>query len=159
LLEDVAIGGDQERSGDFFNAKLASEVTFFINQQRELELPVVAGVENGIVRWRGAKREDRCINGGNSQSARTLLLGHAGQEYNLTARGSVGGVGDGLQEREEERLRWLESQMERAAADIRQRKVGQSGDRLGTAGGGQDQDCADRQRNECIAFHSLSGHF
>lgn len=129
-LYDGSVGRNKECGGNHFDSELAGNLTLQVDQQREVEMPVVSGVENGIVGRLRAGCENRGIDDGDSQSAGAVLLSHADKEYDLPARISVGGVGDRLQERQEERLRGLNAKRKCTAANDWQSEIGQSGDGL-----------------------------
>ena len=56
-LNDGAVGSKEESGGELLDPKLAGELTIVVEQQGDLKVPVVAGVEDGITRGsRGRRR-------------------------------------------------------------------------------------------------------
>ena len=126
-LDNRAVGSNEEGGGELADLELTGEPTIRVEQQGDLKVPVVACVEDDIARGlRGGRRsgavlecrggresrsrgEDRGIDDGDSQPAGAVLIGHAGEEDNLAARRSGGGVGDSLEESEKKRLRGLDA--------------------------------------------------
>ena len=49
-LYDSPVASNEERGGNFLDFEGAGKLAILIEQQGEIELPVVAGVEDGIVR-------------------------------------------------------------------------------------------------------------
>jgi hypothetical protein len=49
-LDDDPVTGNQERGGNFLDFEGTGELTIQVEQKRELEMPVLARVEDGIVR-------------------------------------------------------------------------------------------------------------
>lgn len=118
FLEDAAVGGDEEGGGDLLDCELARQPRSRIEEQGDVEMPIIGGVEDGVRRGRLGRPWSRGIDDGDAEPSGSVLIGHAGEEDGLAAGGRVRGVGDGLEEREQEGLSGIGEEMELAAADV-----------------------------------------